>query len=100
VSLTRLPLVLTIGGSTIVRGGLTGDGRQSILTARAQISTSLRNGSSHGHVSDSNAGVTSGITKSGELVWLENARQASHSIDSGTGTPLKVMEPSLIPLVP
>jgi hypothetical protein len=62
---------------------LTGDGRQSILTARARVSTSLRSESSN----DQKAGVTSGITKSGELVWLEMPKP--HSIDSQTGTPLE-----------
>jgi hypothetical protein len=66
---------------------LTGDGRQSILTARARISTNLRSGSSHGVVTDHNEGVTQGITKSGELVWLEMPKP--HGIDSLTGTPLE-----------
>jgi hypothetical protein len=56
---------------------LTRDGRQSILTARCQVSTNLA----------SNAGVTSGITKRGELVWLECPKPAC--FDAETGTPLE-----------
>jgi hypothetical protein len=39
---------------------LTGDGRQSILTARCKVS-----------YGEEDTGIMSGITKSGELVWLE-----------------------------
>jgi hypothetical protein len=57
---------------------LTGDGRQSILTARCKVSTNIGN---------KNDGVTSGISKKGELVWLECPQPAS--IDPTTGTPLE-----------
>ena len=60
---------------------LTGDGRQSILTARCKVSTVLGNRQS------ADGMVTSGITKSGELVWLECPKPAS--IDPETGTPLE-----------
>jgi len=60
---------------------LTGDGRQSILTARCKVSTVLGNRQSGDGM------VTSGITKSGELVWLECPEPAS--IDPATGTPLE-----------
>ena len=60
---------------------LTGDGRQSILTARCKVSTVLGNRQSADGL------VTSGIRKSGELVWLECPRPAS--IDPETGTPLE-----------
>ena len=72
---------------------LTGDGRQSILTARAKVSTSLGSstagmGSSNNSRSDAvNAGVTRGITKRGELLWLEMPEP--HSFDTKTGTPLE-----------
>jgi hypothetical protein len=69
---------------------LTGDGRQSILTARARVSTRLsRSGSNNNSntTSANNAGVTTGITKTGELVWLEMPKP--HSIDRRTGTPLE-----------
>lgn len=59
---------------------LTGDGRRSILTARCKVSTVLDSKSGDGI-------VTSGITKTGELVWLECPKPAS--IDPETGTPLE-----------
>lgn len=60
---------------------LTGDGRRSILTARCKVSTVL------GRRQSADGLVTSGITKLGELVWLECPRPAS--IDLDTGTPLE-----------
>ena len=60
---------------------ITGDGRQSILTARCQVSTVLdprKNGDGM---------VTSGVTKSGQLLWLECPRPAM--IDPISGTPLE-----------
>lgn len=57
---------------------LTGDGRQSILTARCRVST---------FGNKDTAGVTTGITKTGELVWLECPQPAS--MDPQTGTPLE-----------
>ena len=62
---------------------LTGDGRQSILTARCQVSTVLdpRNSGNEGVV------VTSGIQKAGQLVWLECPQPSR--IDAMTGTPLE-----------
>jgi hypothetical protein len=61
---------------------LTGDGRQSILTARCQVSTLLdpRNSRNDGL-------VTSGIRKAGQLVWLECPLPAR--IDPVSGTPLE-----------
>jgi len=55
---------------------LTGDGRKSILTARCKVTTSL-----------GNIQVTSGLTKTCELVCLECPKPAS--IDPVTGTPLE-----------
>ncbi len=55
---------------------LTGDGRQSLLTARCQVSTSL----------NADLNIMSGIQKTGELVWLECPSPAS--MDPTTGTPL------------
>jgi hypothetical protein len=52
---------------------LTGDGRQSILTARCKVSTVLGNRKSGDGI------VTSGITKTGELVWLECPKPHSFS---------------------
>jgi hypothetical protein len=56
---------------------LTGDGRKSILAARCQVSVASRE----------NGGVTSGISKTGQLVWLECPKP--HSFDPETGTPLE-----------
>eukprot|EP00522_Entomoneis_paludosa_P000631 CAMPEP_0172474080 /NCGR_PEP_ID=MMETSP1065-20121228/69177_1 /TAXON_ID=265537 /ORGANISM="Amphiprora paludosa, Strain CCMP125" /LENGTH=864 /DNA_ID=CAMNT_0013232257 /DNA_START=77 /DNA_END=2671 /DNA_ORIENTATION=+ len=75
---------------------LTGDGRRSILTARCRVSTRFyaarnkENGSgrrSGGSLIDDNAGVTSGIVKEGQLVWLECPQP--HRVDPATGTPLE-----------
>lgn len=55
---------------------LTGDGRLSILTARCRLTTKL-----------GNKEVTSGIHKTGQLVWLECPKP--FSIDPETGTPLE-----------
>lgn len=57
---------------------LTGDGRMSILTARCKVSTVL---------GKKNDGVTSGITQTGQLVWLEMPKAAE--FDPETGTPLE-----------
>lgn len=57
---------------------LTGDGRQSILTARAKAPSVLKNGSRLD---------SSDRAKSGQLVWLEMPKP--HSIDKETGTPLE-----------
>lgn len=59
---------------------LTGDGRQSILSARCKVSTILGNRKSGDGI------VTSGITKTGELVWLECPKPHSFS---EAGTPLE-----------
>ena len=61
---------------------LTGDGRQSILTARAKI-PSILSATSGGTASE---GSTK--TKQGQLVWLE--RPKPHSYDETTGTALDV----------
>ena len=58
---------------------LTGDGRQSILTARCKVSTALDR--------DADVGIMSGITKNGELVWLECPEPPY--FDPDTGTPLE-----------
>ncbi|GAX10837.1 hypothetical protein FisN_31Hh044 [Fistulifera solaris] len=55
---------------------LTGDGRQSLLTARCQVSTSL----------NADLNIMSGIQKTGELIWLECPAPAKR--DPTTGTPL------------
>ena len=57
---------------------LTGDGRLSLLAARCQVSVASRE----------NGGVTSGISKTGQLVWLECP--VPHTIDPDTGTPLDI----------
>ena len=59
---------------------LTGDRRQSILTARCKVSSVLNNRKNGGGI------VTSGITKTGQLVWLECPKPHSYS---ATGTPLE-----------
>jgi hypothetical protein len=56
---------------------LTGDGRQSILTARAKSPSLIKNGQS----------VTRNANQKGQLVWLEMPKP--HSIDKETGTPLE-----------
>jgi hypothetical protein len=71
---------------------LTGDGRLSILTARCKVSTVLDSSSSSSSSSTASRSrregfVTSGITKSGELVWLECPKPTS--VDAATGTPLE-----------
>ena len=60
---------------------LTGDGRQSILTARCQVSTVLDTRKTGDGM------VTSGVTKSGQLLWLECPKPAA--IDPISGTPLE-----------
>jgi hypothetical protein len=60
---------------------ITGDGRQSILTARCQVSTVLDTRTNGDGI------VTSGVTKSGQLVWLECPQPAR--FDPITGTPLE-----------
>ncbi len=60
---------------------LTGDGRQSILTARCQVSTVLDTRKTGDGI------VTSGVTKSGQLLWLECPKPAT--IDPISGTPLE-----------
>ncbi|GKZ01424.1 hypothetical protein MPSEU_001093200 [Mayamaea pseudoterrestris] len=57
---------------------LTGDGRLSLLAARCQVSVASRE----------NGGVTSGISKKGQLVWLECPKP--HSFDPTTNTPLEI----------
>lgn len=59
---------------------LTGDGRQSILAARAKLSPIL-----NGNNRETEGTRTLG---KGELVWLE--RPMPHSFDVTTGTPLDV----------
>lgn len=59
---------------------LTGDGRKSILTARCKVSTVLDGKSGDGM-------VTTGVSKAGELVWLECPKPAF--IDPESGTPLE-----------
>lgn len=59
---------------------LTGDGRKSILTARCRVSTALSS------TDASVDGMASGVTKSGELVWLECPKP--DRIDDTTGVPL------------
>jgi hypothetical protein len=72
---------------------LTGDGRQSILTARCQISTSSASqnvpgaASNKSRVGGSDFFMASGISKRGELVWLECPEP--HAIDPDHGTPLE-----------
>ena len=56
---------------------LTGDGRQSILTARAKSPSLIKNGQS----------VTRSANQKGQLVWLEMPKP--HSFDKETGTPLE-----------
>ena len=55
---------------------LTGDGRQSILTARCKVSTVLDR--------DQDIRITSGIMKSGELVWLECPLPPLVDVETGT----------------
>ena len=57
---------------------LTGDGRQSILTARAKIPSILS--------ATSGGNQEGGGTKAGQLVWLECPEP--HSFHPETGTPL------------
>jgi len=59
---------------------LTGDGRKSILTSRCKVSTVLAK-------NDNQLDVTTGITKNGQLVWLECPKPSS--FDPETGTPLE-----------
>lgn len=61
---------------------LTGDGRQSILAARAKLSTILT-----GKNREVEKTQTTSLGK-GQLVWLE--RPMPHSFDAKTGTPLDV----------
>ena len=56
---------------------LTGDGRKSILTARAKSPSLLKSGQS----------VTRNGNQKGQLVWLEMPKP--YSIDEETGTPLE-----------
>lgn len=56
---------------------LTGDGRKSILTARAKSPSLLKNGKS----------IVGDGEQQGQLVWLEMPK--AHSIDEATGTPLE-----------
>lgn len=68
---------------------LTGDGRLSILAARAKILPLLNKGSSNGsYDTGSGGGGGSGgkTLGTGQLVWLECPKP--HSFDSKTGTPL------------
>jgi hypothetical protein len=55
---------------------LTGDGRQSILAARAKLPSILNNGQTE----------NSRTLGKGQLVWLE--RPMPHTFDVETGTPL------------
>lgn len=61
---------------------MTGDGRQSILAARAKLPLLKGKGNSQ---DDNNNGGTLG---KGQLVWLE--RPMPHTVDERTGTPLDV----------
>ena len=61
---------------------ITGDGRQSILAARAKLSTILT-----GKNREEEKAQTNTLGK-GQLVWLE--RPMPHSFDVNTGTPLDV----------
>lgn len=56
---------------------LTGDGRKSILTARAKSPSLLKKGQS----------VASNTNQKGQLVWLEMPKP--YSIDEETGTPIE-----------
>lgn len=56
---------------------LTGDGRKSILTARAKSPSLLKNGKS----------IAQNGQEKGQLVWLEMPKP--YSIDDATGTPLE-----------
>ena len=56
---------------------LTGDGRQSILTARAKLRKVKTNGKSE----------VDSRPKNGQLVWLEMPKP--HHFDEATGTPLE-----------
>lgn len=58
---------------------LVSTGRQSVLTCRARVTTALGG--------DPANGVTSGLLKKGELLWLEMPKP--HSFDPDTGTPLE-----------
>lgn len=58
---------------------LTGDGRKSILTARAKSPSLMHN--------NNGQSVTSKGNQKGQLVWLEMPKP--HSIDEETGTPLE-----------
>jgi hypothetical protein len=60
---------------------LTGDGRQSILTARAKLRKVP------GKTSNSNSDLESSRPKNGQLVWLEMPKP--HDFDEATGTPLE-----------
>lgn len=58
---------------------LTGDGRQSILAARAKLPSIINGNGQNGDMTRSGTG---------ELVWLE--RPVPYSFDVKTGTPLNV----------
>jgi hypothetical protein len=62
---------------------LTGDGRQSILTARAKLRKVPGK-----TTSNSNSDLESSRPKNGQLVWLE--MPIPHHFDEATGTPLEV----------
>ena len=78
---------------------LTGDGRLSLLTARCQVSTRFPSATASVNDDDSTDpkkkkrntqildGIASGISKEGQLVWLECPQP--HRIDPATGTPLE-----------
>lgn len=63
---------------------LTGDGRLSILTARAKAPSFLKSGQS---ATKNGQSTTGSANQKGQLVWLEMPKP--HSIDLETGTPLE-----------
>ena len=73
----HLSFSLTHAAGRAVWVDLTGDGRKSILTARAKSPSLLKNGKS----------VANNGLQKGQLVWLEMPRP--HTIDESTGTPLE-----------
>jgi hypothetical protein len=66
---------------------LTGDGRQSILTARAKLRKVRGSKTSNSNNNNKSEEMEASRPKNGQLVWLEMPKP--HHIDEATGTPLE-----------